>query len=128
MLLRPSRSTRTDTLFPYTTRFRSGREAVLALEVGVDVVEVAVDHHLPGDLHGVAVDGGEDAVVLAGLVEDLAVVRQRDAVLAVREDVAGARVFLHPPPVPRLDRQNGRWGKSGQVHLDVGGRVIIKKK
>src|SRR3546814_11352334 len=30
MLRRPPRSTRTDTLFPYTTLFRSGRKPVLA--------------------------------------------------------------------------------------------------
>ena len=38
----------------------AGREGVLALVVGVDVVEIAVDDHLPGDLHRVAVDRGED--------------------------------------------------------------------
>ena len=37
----------------------AGRPGVLALVVGVDVVEVAVDPDLPGDLHGVAVDGRE---------------------------------------------------------------------
>ena len=38
----------------------AGRESVLALVVRIGVVEVAIDHHLPGDLHRVAVDGGED--------------------------------------------------------------------
>src|SRR3546814_6663002 len=32
MIRRPPRSTRTDTLFPYTTRFRSGRGAGAALD------------------------------------------------------------------------------------------------
>src|SRR3546814_2482289 len=32
MIRRPPRSTRTDTLFPYTTLFRSGRRALLARE------------------------------------------------------------------------------------------------
>src|SRR3546814_13419019 len=36
MILRPPRSTRTDTLFPYTTLFRSVVEAVLTLELGGD--------------------------------------------------------------------------------------------
>ena len=77
-------------------------EGVLALVVGIDVVEIAVDHHLPGDLHRVAVDGGEDRAILLGIVEDLAVVRQRHAILAVAEDVAGARVFLHAQAVHRV--------------------------
>ena len=34
----------------------AGREAVFALIVGIDVVEIAADDHLPGDLHGVAVE------------------------------------------------------------------------
>ena len=72
-------------------RVVAGRRSILALVVGIDVVEVAVDHDLPGDLHRVAVDGGEDRAVLLRIVEDLAVVRDRHAVLAVAEDVAGAR-------------------------------------
>ena len=41
-------------------RVVAGREGVFALVVGIDVVEIAVDHDLPGDLHRVAIDGGED--------------------------------------------------------------------
>src|SRR3546814_9908645 len=41
MIRRPPRSTRTDTLFPYTTLFRSGREAVDRLRG----VEAAGQHH-----------------------------------------------------------------------------------
>src|SRR3546814_3686443 len=35
MILRPPRSTRTDTLFPYTTLFRSNALAGFAVEIGV---------------------------------------------------------------------------------------------
>src|SRR3546814_21075238 len=36
MIRRPPRSTRTDTLFPYTTLFRSGRSAILLVpEIGL---------------------------------------------------------------------------------------------
>src|SRR3546814_2365676 len=35
MILRPPRSTRTDTLFPYTTLFRS-TERIIGLEIGAD--------------------------------------------------------------------------------------------
>ena len=44
----------------------------------------------------------EDRTVLLGIVEDLAVVRQRHAVLAVGEHVTGARIFLQPQAVHRM--------------------------
>src|SRR3546814_18878309 len=45
MIRRPPRSTRTDTLFPYTTLFRSLELGAVALEAGgVDVGEVVGDH------------------------------------------------------------------------------------
>src|SRR3546814_885998 len=45
MIRRPPRSTRTDTLFPYTTLFRSQPEAVMRLETG-DLVAVAHFHRV----------------------------------------------------------------------------------
>src|SRR3546814_9395468 len=59
MIRRPPRSTRTDTLFPYTTLFRSGRgeQHVTALVGGREVVR-----HQPSDLQRLAVVG----VVVAG--------------------------------------------------------------
>src|SRR3546814_20478121 len=47
MIRRPPRSTRTDTLFPYTTLFRSARND---LGGGVDVVRVQILHFRLGDL------------------------------------------------------------------------------
>src|SRR3546814_6637809 len=47
MIRRPPRSTRTDTLFPYTTLFRSGGE------LGVDT---GADHHLLGRVQAVPHD------------------------------------------------------------------------
>src|SRR3546814_10116572 len=44
MIRRPPRSTRTDTLFPYTTLFRSGRAAIAfgeLVEAGVELVRRA---------------------------------------------------------------------------------------
>src|SRR3546814_10951593 len=38
MILRPPRSTRTDTLFPYTTPFRSRHQVDLVLRAAADVV------------------------------------------------------------------------------------------
>src|SRR3546814_16891421 len=74
MIRRPPRSTRTDTLFPYTTLFRSGR--IPAQEAGrppADLDHPPVDHAV--DLHPVA-----DAV---GSIE-----AQRDAGKCIRHDVS----------------------------------------
>ena len=80
----------------------AGREGVLALVVRIGVVEVAVDHHLPGDFHGVTIDRREDRPVLVRLVQDLAVVGDRHLVFAVAEDVAGARKLLQPHAMNRV--------------------------
>src|SRR3546814_5251034 len=41
MIRRPPRSTRTDTLFPYTTLFRSGRDDGLSMDAGTRAVPTA---------------------------------------------------------------------------------------
>src|SRR3546814_682809 len=85
MIRRPPRSTRTDTLFPYTTLFRSGIEAqIQAGEIGVTLQEVlcrapdaallARPDRLAGGDQGVPVlhlDDGQDAAA-AGDQVDLA--------------------------------------------------------
>src|SRR3546814_4966836 len=55
MLLRPPRSTRTDTLFPYTTLFRSQPEADLVRPARRDPIE---RHHIDRALRHVADGGG----------------------------------------------------------------------
>src|SRR3546814_5018731 len=51
MIRRPPRSTRTDTLFPYTTLFRSGQDRVLNGSVGTRIAAGegvgAAPHHRP---------------------------------------------------------------------------------
>src|SRR3546814_11308456 len=51
MIRRPPRSTRTDTLFPYTTLFRSVDEPMRGLPVVVENERTAVEHQfvLPAD-------------------------------------------------------------------------------
>ena len=81
-------------------RVVAGGERVLALVVGVAVVQVAVHQHLPGDFHGLAIDGGEDGPEVAFRVIHLrAVVGQRHDVLAVGEDVTGLGVALRTQAV-----------------------------
>ena len=74
-------------------------KGILALIIGVGIVEIAIDEHLPGDFHLVAVDGGEHRPVIFRIVEDGAFVRNRDDVFAIGEDIAGARIFLRTQPV-----------------------------
>src|SRR3546814_10991286 len=68
MIRRPPRSTRTDTLFPYTTLFRS-QEAVDAIRIAVRRASLRVDpdpvdREAPGDAR-TAVDGVQHAPVPA---------------------------------------------------------------
>ena len=74
-------------------------DGIQPLVVGVDVVEVAVDHHLPGDLHAVAIDGAEDGDVLRWIVQVTAVVGNRHPVLTVAEYIPGSGVLLRPQTV-----------------------------
>src|SRR3546814_10960770 len=107
MIRRPPRSTRTDTLFPYTTLFRSG------LGEGGDearVVRIANgdgEHELRTRLL-VAADGTRSGVRGALGIE------------------ADSHDYLQTLFVAR-DPKNVVEGKSVSVRVDLGGRRIIKK-
>src|SRR3546814_1396177 len=73
MIRRPPRSTRTDTLFPYTTLFRSGLDAVALGHAPVDG-HVRVEHAVAGVEPRPAADHGR---LLAQQVGDVLVVGQR---------------------------------------------------
>src|SRR3546814_19501625 len=62
MIRRPPRSTRTDTLFPYTTLFRSGRAA----SAGSERVRAQCDHDRRRHLARVAALDGERDPAAAG--------------------------------------------------------------
>src|SRR3546814_11352351 len=107
MLRRPPRCTRTDTVFPYTTLFRSaglalgaglGGTAVQAAEdfaqVGLGADRAAFAVVDPGD--GVLADvggGGGDAIGAGGVVR-LVVLAQRGG------DAVALRRRIRPPPRP----------------------------
>src|SRR3546814_3536072 len=67
MIRRPPRSTRTDTLFPYTTLFRSveAAGAAGARAAGARVV-AAVQHHLAAGRLGARLEGLEEHLGVAG--------------------------------------------------------------
>src|SRR3546814_21113134 len=72
MIRRPPRSTRTDTLFPYTTLFRSDHGG-LAREIGVRGIIVGAEfdarHIGDADLAAVAVGAHDDVAELRGIGE-----------------------------------------------------------
>src|SRR3546814_15676411 len=131
MIRRPPRSTRTDTLFPYTTLFRSiMRIADVQLTFPAILIALLIDglsrSVLPRELHA---DIWFYVLVLAiGLsfwVQYARTVRSSAMVERSKEYVQAARVIGIPP---LLDRQSGVEGKSVSVRLDPGGGRIIKKK
>src|SRR3546814_1054958 len=72
MLLRPPRSTRTDTLFPYTTRFRSGDiEGVWIDPVMAQLMMTFVMIVVPSFLEA-------RGIVLPGLLKDVVMRRRRN--------------------------------------------------
>src|SRR3546814_13344614 len=129
IIRRPPRSTRTDTLFPYTTLFRSPcplrcGELRAARRTGA-AGPARADRGMPLRVAGRAAADGVLPARLHGL-------RHR----AADGDAAGgkpagdrrARRHVHPPDGGRGDRKSVVWGRSVSVRVDLGGRRIIKKK
>src|SRR3546814_12653863 len=118
MIRRPPRSTRTDTLFPYTTLFRSrggageavadqrrrarGEAARTRRRIQAPPAAVRLLHRpgLRGGGHALECDRGRDLGGAAGLSDG-----------AARHH--------------RLDRTSVVWGKSVSVRVDLGGRRTI---
>src|SRR3546814_15477625 len=109
MILRPPRSTRTDTLFPYTTLFRSAEDRTLHLV-----------HPL---LHGEIFEN-----TLLDLLESVMVL--------VENDLGGVKVLLdlrallprnrqHPVEIIAHDRRLGRHRAHGAQLLHPGERLAI---
>src|SRR3546814_12900023 len=76
MIRRPPRSTRTDTLFPYTTLFRSARRER-------DARAGAAPHALPGEVGRWIILDGRGA---SGCLEDLGIAERRPCPVRVRGD------------------------------------------
>src|SRR3546814_17492479 len=128
MIRRPPRSTRTDTLFPYTTLFRSD----------------ARGHALRGRLPVPGPDGGRRGTVSR---QPGSAPHQPDRRRALREEPEGRRA---PPathgvqdmgrqagttdggdassPGGSGERKSGEWGQSMSGRRNLGGRRNIKKK
>src|SRR3546814_19245060 len=100
MIRRPPRSTRTDTLFPYTTLFRSIGGDQRAVEGGE-----GVEHVLPRDAVAVGPrEGGQVAAVGAQLAEHLGPARvHQPRVLDVGVDLIGQPAIGAAPAEPEAE-------------------------
>src|SRR3546814_17821954 len=145
MIRLPPRSTRTDTLFPYTTLFRSGgadpwqwpgRQRAQRQHGSVGVIAfLAVDHGDAILLGHQRVDRERNDVDVVTMhpgplqrafhfgLEVVAVAVTRQEIGAVDRRV----VTLHEVEKPaRQDRKGGRMGKSGYCSVDLGGARSLK--
>src|SRR3546814_19211453 len=135
MIRRPPRSTRTDTLFPYTTLFRSG--ALVDIEVEVDRIErddprqdglVRRDEIADGD--EVAVDAAADRRPDLGVLEvELRVVESRLRALPL--DLGSAELVLALVAGAHRDVEIGRAPcreRGGPCGSNQGVAVVSEKK
>src|SRR3546814_20974939 len=128
MLRRPPRSTRTDTLVPYTTLLRSSGNAQNVLEYAVRLIDVRIDRGLldllefVGDIFAVREPFEHDDVMRLMLREVVLILVFPRALRGRVEWPAGDAVlpsaFLRPI-VFDLDRKSFVWGTGLSVRLDL---------
>src|SRR3546814_13328880 len=150
MILRPPRSTRTDTLFPYTTLFRSPFDtpASPALRVNGERNPHSAHRALKWSDHKTIVSRVRPLPpVRPECFAQRNVSRDRAQQLnspspepSLQSHAGGAPSYaahhpagrIGPTPAdlrpPRAERKAGVTGKTGSVRLDSGGRRITKKK
>src|SRR3546814_20330027 len=119
MIRRPPRSTRTDTLFPYTTLFRSrlrGNRSTQHPRSAIPGFHPVAGPQLPAFAGGYPDDG------------DRANRRRRFTVLTDNDHAGCTSVYGPVTDSYDVDRKSVVKGKSVSVLVDLGGRRIIKKK
>ena len=75
--------------------------------VGIGVIEVAIDDHLPGYVHAFGIDSVEHSEVVVGVLQVAAVIDLGDRQFGIGEDVLGVRHLLQAQTVNRLDVGDG---------------------
>src|SRR3546814_15667783 len=140
MIRRPPRSTRTDTLFPYTTLFRSSllslRDVMLIRLKGhhtfsgtlrLGITEITAMTWLPDLMRQLKIFFPQLKVTpIIGMAAEL-----HKNLLEARLDMAFLHGDLRGPLLeaePLGDRKSGCSGKSGSVRVASGGRRHLKKK
>src|SRR3546814_18185875 len=111
MIRRPPRSTRADTLFPYTTLFRSELG-------GIHEAHVETARQMPPHLQ----QNARIAALAHGDLQPLAVPRQHHHAMLARKGIGDIS------RAESEDRKSVVEGKSVAVRVNLGGRRIIKKK
>src|SRR3546814_21149832 len=91
MIRRPPRSTRTDTLFPYTTLFRS--------RSGSGDVRARIEHIVPGQTKGLHVAGVDlaKAEINRVTLADIVTSERHRLLTACRDDLANETVHVDRP-------------------------------
>src|SRR3546814_17781699 len=153
MRRRPPRSTRTDTLFPYTTLFRSSGRIVCVVVTAVSNSHYARQPDAPGSTkrttYSFRFDTPDRSIVYTGdtgpsvaverlaqnadiliseIVDPIAAIA---ALKAQRQDLSPAALAAfeaHFRKQHLSDRKSVVYGKSVSVSVDIGDRRIIKKK
>src|SRR3546814_15048245 len=118
MIRRPPRSTRTDTLFPYTTLFRSAKIAQVKAEIErVETASAGQDEARIADAEAEAADARATAEAARAETERLRdqLKQTQLGVTLVLPDIVfeTGRAALKPGPGHRLDRKSGVQGKGG---------------
>src|SRR3546814_7721502 len=119
MIRRPPRSTRTDTLFPYTTLFRSRRFS--AFGSGEHAKTVRQRNHRPHDRHILpvrAVDAPDEGPI------DLDLAERRLAQIAQR-GIAGAELVEREPNAHSVELLQGQPGGVGLLKADAFGHIKL---
>src|SRR3546814_14605745 len=128
MIRRPPRSTRTDTLFPYTTLFRSKLPYLVVGHVGRGADESLCRRcRLQGtrQLGGVAGFGAmKDRELAARALHGRHGLRRGRSQAGLQP----GEITTEPECLGRSGRKSGGEGTSGAVRLDHGGVRTIKKK
>src|SRR3546814_15952822 len=120
MIRRPPRSTRTDTLFPYTTLFRSSLRPAVQREVFDEAAVTAVARQIACDQRALRPQADE--------VGD-----RYDGVVLRADDRERGRRCVQRPVIERVfgavpDRKRIAWGKGVSVRVAPGCRGAINKK
>src|SRR3546814_18730724 len=136
MIRRPPRSTRTDTLFPYTTLFRSLLVLEAAFQKNLDNPSPwAGEYQRRGgrfftdNSNFSVIQEMQDALYDSPIVDAMAALMGTDQVWLYYDQIffkegEAVRTGWHQ----ELDRKSGVEGKRGEVRVDLGGGGLIKKK
>src|SRR3546814_18929537 len=122
MIRRPPRSTRTDTLFPYTTLFRSNASSEVEYRGALAWMVGEEGRGVPTIIEMVSSTRFDCMIGSSSLMRQALT----QAMHHFAHRLVGGRVLLEQPLMK--DRLSGVEGQRGAVRVDLGGRRLLKKK